>query len=143
GVAPAAHVITHGEAQLWGFIALFIVGISLRTVLQAAPRHRFGTWACRGLLSLALVGVSGSVAWLFLHEALAWLGPASAGLLFVLSVSYWVIEIAILRAKWKATWARAVMTAGFWLVVWASVTVYFRWLAGAVGPAAFSDSQRL
>src|SRR5690606_10067212 len=33
---PDAYVIAHGEAQHWGFIALFVMGVSLRTVLQGA-----------------------------------------------------------------------------------------------------------
>jgi hypothetical protein len=82
GAVPAAHVIAHGEAQLWGFIALFIIGVSLRTVLQAIPRHGLGTWACRGLLTLGLLGVAGSFLWFLLPEALSPLGLVAAASLF-------------------------------------------------------------
>jgi hypothetical protein len=49
-VAPAS-ITAHGEAQLWGFNVLFIMGISLRTALQGIVRHPLGLWVCRALLA--------------------------------------------------------------------------------------------
>ena len=54
-----------------------------------------------------------------------------------------MLQLAMLHRKWPATWARAVLASGFWLVVWAGVTIYFRWLAGTAGPGAYTSSQRL
>ena len=143
GAIPAAHVMAHGEAQLWGFIVLFIMGISLRTVLQAAARHRFGAWVCRSLLGLALAGIGGSFLWFMLPQSLAPLGLASAGCLCLMSAGYWLLQIVILHTKWFATWARAVLASGLWLVAWAIVTTCLRWQAGTAGPNAYSNSQRM
>jgi len=67
----AASIIAHGEAQLWGFIVLFIMGVSLRTVLQGIVRHPLGPWACRALLTLALFGIAGGFVWYLLPGKLA------------------------------------------------------------------------
>jgi hypothetical protein len=140
---PAAYVIAHGEAQLWGFIVLFVLGISLRTVLQGATRHPLGAWICHGLLALALLGIAGSVLWSVFPERLTSLGIASAAMLWVMSVGLWGLQIVLLRTKWPATWARAVLFSGFWLAAWATVTVGLRYGAGEAGPGIYSDSQRL
>jgi hypothetical protein len=143
GAVPAAHVIIHGEAQLWGFIALFIMGISLRTVLHAAVRYRLGAWASRGLLTLELFGIVGSYVWSLWPEALVSLGVISAASLLSMSVGYSALLVTARHAKRPATWVRAVLAAGFWLIVWAIVTVDFRLLAGTAGPGVYSSSQRL
>lgn len=143
GAASAAQVVGHGEAQLWGFIVLFVMGISLRTVLQSAVRHWFGASVCRGLLVLALLGIVGSFVWSHWPEMFEATGIISAISLLLMSVGYSVLQIFVLHAKWPATWARAVMAAGLWLIVWAIVTVYFRSLAGTAGPGVYSSSQRL
>jgi hypothetical protein len=140
---PAAYLIAHGEAQLWGFIVLFVMGISLRTVLQGAVRHPLGSWVCHALLILALVGVGGSMAWSLFPESLAWLGVVSSATLLLTSVGFSGLQVALLRAKWRATWARAVMVSGLWLTTWAVVTVWFRWESGAPGPGIYSDTERL
>ncbi len=140
---PPAHVIGHGEAQLWGFIVLFIMGVSLRTVLQPVVRCRWGTQTSCGLLALALFGIVGGYAWSLWPEAFALPGVVGAASLLLMAAGYSVLQVSVLYSKWPATWARAVMTAGFWLIVWAVVTVYFRTLAGVAGPGVYSDSQRL
>lgn len=139
----SASVIAHGEAQLWGFIALFIMGVSLRTALQGVIRHALGPWICRTLLLLGLVGVASGFAWFLIPIRLASLGITSAASLLLMSILYWVLQIALLYPKRSATWARAVLAAGFWLVTWATVTLYLRWVAGESGPSAYSDPQRL
>jgi hypothetical protein len=141
--APARYVVAHGEAQLWGFIVLFVVGISLRTVLQGAARHPQGASICRGLLWLALVGIAGSMLWSLFPDHVAGLGMASAALLCVMSLGLWSLQVALLRTKWRTTWARAVMVSGFWLTAWALLTAWLRWNAGSAGPGIYSDSQRL
>jgi hypothetical protein len=141
-VAPAS-ITAHGEAQLWGFIALFIIGISLRTVLQPVVRHPLGPWRGRTLLLTPLLGIAGGFVW-FLQPA-KWpaLGVISAATLLVMAATYWTLQLVTIGPKWRATWARAVMSSGLWLAVWAGVTVYVRWLAGPAGTGAYSSSQRL
>jgi hypothetical protein len=141
-VAPAS-ITAHGEAQLWGFIALFIIGISLRTALQAVVRHRLGPWLGSMLLVLALLGIAGGFVWFLKPDQLAPLGVISAATLLVMAATYWALQLITLRSKWRATWARAVMSSGLWLIVWAAVTVYVRWLSGAAGPGGYSSGQRL
>ena len=139
----AAHVIAHGEAQLWGFIVLFIIGVSLRTVLQPAARHRFGVWSCRGLLTLALAGICGSFLWYTFPQSLRPLGMVSAGCLCLMSAGYVILQVACLRTKWLAMWSRAVLVSGLWLLAWAIVTMYLRSQAGLLGPGSYTMPQRL
>jgi hypothetical protein len=138
-----ASVIAHGEAQLWGFIVLFIMGISLRTALQPIVRHPLGPMVCRILLALGLLGVAGGFAWYLWPATLAPLGMASGVSLLMMAAIYWVLQLATVHAKWRSTWARAVLASGIWLVAWAAVTLNLRWWAGADGLPAYTDSQRL
>ncbi|MCL4855038.1 MAG: hypothetical protein KJZ78_27060, partial [Bryobacteraceae bacterium] len=66
-----AYIIAHGDTQLWGFVVLFILGISLRTVLRAAMLRRGAHWLSRGFLILGLIGVGGNFAWCLFPERLA------------------------------------------------------------------------
>jgi hypothetical protein len=68
--APEAHIVERGETQLWRFIVLFIMRLSLRTALHAIPRHRLGMWGCHGLLTLGLLGLAGSFLWILLPQYL-------------------------------------------------------------------------
>ena len=140
---PAAYVIAHGEAQLWGFIVLFVMGVSLRTVLQGGARYPLGTWMCRGFLTLALCGIGGSILWSLFPERFATLGLLSSAALLAVSLAFWGVQLAVLRAKRAATWARAVLASGLWLTAWGLLTMWFRWKAGDAGPGAYSDAQRL
>jgi hypothetical protein len=140
---PAAYVIAHGEAQLWGFIVLFVMGVSLRTVMQGAVRMPGGAWVCRALLALGLVGVGGGVMWSVLPEAFISAGLVSAAALALLSVGFWGLQFVLLRGKWRETWARAVLASGFWLVAWAGFTAWLRWQAGEAGPGVYTNEQRL
>lgn len=142
-VVDAAHVIAHGEAQLWGFIGLFIVGISLRTVLKDAASTRRRQQLCQAGLGLALLALAAGVAWSLTPQRLTLLGVAGAGLLLVLSAALWSVQWRIVRQKWQATWARAVFMSGLWLVVWAAVTLYLRVQAGSAGPSIYNHDQRM
>lgn len=139
----AAAVIAHGEAQLWGFIGLFIVGISLRTVLKDAASTRRRQQLCRAGLWLTLIALAAGVVWSLAPQQLAALGVAGAGLLLVLAVALWSVQWNIVRQKWQATWARAVFMSGLWLVVWAAVTLYLRLQAGSAGPSVYSHDERM
>jgi hypothetical protein len=140
---PAASIVAHGEAQLWGFIVLFVMGVSLRTVLYGTTRIPRGIPMCRALLVVALVGICGSMLWSFLPEALRAVGLMSAAALLLLSLGYWGLQFVLLGSKWRITWVRAVLMSGFWLTAWAAVTLALRWNSGDVGPGAYRDPQRL
>ncbi len=141
--APPAHVIAHGEAQLWGFIVLFVTGVSFRTVLRDAVRGPRGVWICRGLLACALGGIAGSLLWSLVPDRCPSLGTASAALLCLLAGGLWSLHLTLLRTKWRATWARAVLCSGFWLTAWAVLTLWLRFGAGAGGPGSYRDAQRM
>ncbi len=139
----AASIIAHGEAQLWGFVGLFVIGVSLRTALQGIVRHPLGPWICRTLLVLGLFGVVGGFAWYLSPAKLAPLGVASAASLLLMAAIYWMLQLAVTYSKWRASWAQAVLASGLWLIAWAAVTLYLRRQAGATGSTAYTDSQRL
>jgi len=141
--ATAAQVIAHGEAQLWGFIVLFVMGISLRTALRDVSRRPRGLVCCRALLLLALFGVAGSTVWSLFPQTTTPLGIASAGALCLLSASWWGLQLRYLFGKRRQTWARAIMVSGMWLFAWALLTLYLRCDAGAAGPGTYSREQRL
>ncbi len=141
--APAAQVVAHGEAQLWGFVTLFVLGISLRTVLQPAVRTRWGRRAAVALLVLGVSGVFGSFAWFLWPTELRWLGLVSAGLLLAMASAYLAMQITVLHAKWKLTWARAVLASGVWLVAWAGATVVLRTSMGVAGLTGDAEAGRM
>lgn len=140
---PAAYVIAHGEAQLWGFVVLFVIGISLRTVLQEVARRRWGVVVVNSLLALALFGVIGGLAWSLAPGRLPLLGVFSAASLCLLASGIWAIQALIVSSKWRSAWSRAVIASGFWLTTWAGTTLWLRWTAGAAGPGTYADNQRM
>lgn len=139
----ASHVVAHGEAQLWGVIGLFIVGISLRTVLVDAVRSRAGQYTCIGLFALTLLSLTAGFAWSLAPATLLGVGLVSASALLGLSLVFWCVQIQLLWSKWRATWSRAVMISGAWLTIWAAATCLLRWQTGSAGPETFSNSARL
>lgn len=139
----AAHIVAHGEAQLWGFIGLFVVGISLRTVLIDTVRTRVGQRVCSVLFGLSLLSLAGGFSWSLAPASLQGVGIASAAALLGLSLAFWCVQIRLLWPKWKTTWARAVMASGLWLTVWAATTLLLRWRASDAGPGSFSMTARL
>jgi len=141
-VAPAGRLVAHGEAQLWGFIALFIIGVSLRTVLQPAVRW-WGRVVSHLPLVLILIGILAGLAWSVQPDAYLVLGKVSTAALLGAALCYSTLVAFVLRTKWPATWARAVMASGLWMTIWAITTAYMRHSVGGDGPIAYSDTQRL
>jgi hypothetical protein len=140
-VSPAA-VVAHGEAQLWGFVGLFILGVALRWLPMAVGRT---PWPAAGWLILAalLLGVGGGFAWSLDPVRWPWLGPASAGGLVAGAVGYAVVAVRLVGRSAAAGWARFVLTAAVWLVVWAAAVAYLRWVHALAGPGVFAERTRL
>lgn len=142
-VVPAAEVVAHGEAQLWGFLALFILGIALSYLPRvhggAALSRRFGS----ALLALILAGTGGGFVWALAAPRLAWLGPASGGGLLLASLLYLSFLLRLLAPSWRTTWARFILASGLWLVVWACLTLALRIGTAQTGPGAYTEEQRL
>jgi hypothetical protein len=141
--ASAAQVIAHGEAQLWGFVVLFVVGVSLRTVLLDAVRRPWGTWVSNALLALALVGICGGLAWSLAPGRLPWAGSLGAAALCAFSVGLSALQWKILATKWRVVSSQAVLASGLWLTAWALLTLWLRSHAGERGPSAYTDAQRM
>jgi uncharacterized protein involved in response to NO len=140
--APAGHVVAHGAAQLWGFIALFVVGIALRYLPMSTggppPRPLF----CRLLLAAFLLGVVGGFFWSLGPEQVGWLGPLSGFALVAAALGFLVFLFRQLRGKVRFTWARLILAAGVWMTVWAGVTLVLRYRESATGPGSYSESLR-
>lgn len=141
--ARPAHVIAHGEAQLWGFIGFFIIGVALRTLFKDAVSTGRRQRLCYAAIGLALLGLAGGFAWSLAPQGLAWLGIGSAVVLLGLSVILWIVQWQAVKQKWRATWSRAVFMSGFWLTVWAGYTVLLRFQAAESGPSVYSQAERL
>ena len=139
---PAAQVVAHGEAQLWGFVVPFVVGVAVSFL----PR----TTACphphRALLDLLLgallAGVLGEFAWSLATRRWPWLGPASGFAQVVAALGFLAVTAQQLAGKVRAPWARFVLAAAAWMIVWAVVDLALRGRAGPVGPGAYSESGR-
>jgi len=140
---PASYIIAHGEAQLWGFIALFVMGVSLRTVLDSVPRHPWGKWFCRCLLALTIAGIAGGFFWFALDERGHTLAVASSAALLLMAGSLWIVQLLVLSRKIFATWVRAVIASGFWLTLWAATTCGLRIHSDIAGSHGYSEAARL
>jgi len=140
--APVGHVVAHGEAQLWGFIALFVVGIALRYLPRSAagplPRPLF----CHLLLAALLLGVVGGFFWAMGPEQLHWLGPLSGLSLVVAALGFLTFLSRQLAGKLHFSWARLIGAAGLWMTIWAGVTFTLRYRQSAAGPGNYSEPLR-
>jgi hypothetical protein len=139
---PANHVVAHGAAQLWGFIALFVVGIALRQLPTASGGPRAGITFSRGLLAAFLAGVTGGFVWSLVPEKAGWLGPASGVPLVLAALMFLGFLLRRLAGKFRYSWSRQIAAAGVWMVVWAGVTLLCRGRVLHDGPGAYSESTR-
>jgi hypothetical protein len=138
--AAPEHIVAHGDAQFWGFLAPFIAGIALRwlpTANATPPASRVGVVCITAGL---LLGALSGFLWA-LHPA-AWLGAFSATCLLVAagSLAAFLLRRTMPRLAWP--WAQGVAAAGLWLCVWALHTAWLRTLAGTEGPRALTLAQR-
>ena len=60
---PTAQVVAHGEAQLWGFVVPFIVGVAASFLPRTTARPRPPRNLLALLLGALLAGVLGEFAW--------------------------------------------------------------------------------
>lgn len=139
---PSNHVVAHGSAQLWGFIALFVVGIALRYLPMTASGPRPGRAFCRFLLAAFLTGVVGGFLWSLSPRELNWLGPLSGAALVLAAILFLGFLLRQVAGKLDAAWARLVAAAGVWMVVWAGTTLVLRSRAAVDGPGAFGEPMR-
>jgi uncharacterized protein involved in response to NO len=139
---PAAQVVAHGEAQFWGFVAPFIIGVAAsflpRTTARPRPHH-----APLDLLLGALVaGVLGGFIWSLAPRRWLWLGFASGAALILAALGFLALAVQQLAGKLRAPWARFVLAAAAWMIVWAVVDLMLRGRAGTAGPGNYTESAR-
>jgi hypothetical protein len=139
---PAAQVVAHGEAQLWGFVALFVLGIAVSYLPVATAQPRPGRWLVHSLLASILTGVLGGFAWSLAPEHWGWLGPASGSALVLAALGFLRLVLPQLAGKRRTSWARFIMASAFWMAVWAVADLVLRSNTGPSGPAAYSVQAR-
>jgi hypothetical protein len=140
--APAGHIVAHGAAQLWGFVALFVAGIALRFLPMGSGERRPSLAFARLLLATFLVGVVGGFVWALAPQQAGWLGPLSGAALVFAAVLFLGFLLRQFRRNWRTTWGRLIAAAGIWMLVWAGVTLALRYHASAEGPGVYSESMR-
>jgi hypothetical protein len=139
---PARDVVAHGDAQLWGFIAMFIAGVALRWLPVATATRFVPDLHARIIFAGFLVGVVGGFVWA-LHAASApWLATFSG--MGLTAAAYLMANFLISRVvfRGKEVWVWAVIAAGVWWVVWAAYTLYLRWKYEMLGPDSYSLIER-
>ncbi len=139
---PDRFVVAHGEAQLWGFIAPFIMGIALRYLPTATGRKPLAPPLVRGLLIVLFAGVLGSFAASLAPAAAGWLSLGSGGLLWLAAAGFLAIVLAQTGGKTQLTWARLVLAAAGWLLAWATLMLAVRTQQTADAPL-YSERTRL
>lgn len=138
----AADVVAHGEAQLWGFVAVFIMGISLSYLPVVTARPRPKVWQVRLLLLVVLLGVVGGFVWSMAPSSWSALGPFSGLALVLGALGYLCHVLWQLAGKWRTPWGRFMTASALWLVVWAVADLVFRIVARSSGPGVYSDQTR-
>jgi hypothetical protein len=139
---PSGQVVAHGAAQLWGFIAIFVVGVALRYLPMATSGPRPGRALCRFLLAAFITGVAGGFVWSLAAREVSWLGPLSGAALVLAAALFLGFLIRQVAGKLRTTWARLISAAGVWMVFWAGTTLILRSRAAAEGPGAFTEPMR-
>jgi len=139
---PAAQVVAHGEAQFWGFVAPFIVGVAASFLPRTTARPRPHRVLLDLLLGALLAGVLGQFAWSLAPRRWPWLGPASGFAQVVAALAFLALAARQLAGKLRASWARFVLAAAAWMILWAVVDLMLRGRAGPAGPGTYSESAR-
>lgn len=140
--ASPSDVIVHGAAQLWGFVAMFIVGISLRYLPVTVGRTIPPIGVRRVLIATLALGVFTGVSWGLAPRALHALGPASGVALMAGAITYLVFVVRATRGKLSQVWLRFVLMTALWMVVWAIWTFVLQTRNRVVGPSGYSPVDR-
>ncbi|RMG40991.1 MAG: hypothetical protein D6725_02215, partial [Planctomycetota bacterium] len=140
--ASVGHVVAHGDAQLWGFVALFIAGIALRWLPVATATRPASALLAQTTLAAVLLGVAGGFAWAMRPAELVWLGVSSGVALFAAAVLIAGFFVHRVGTRLPQTWAVAVVCAGLWWIAWGDLQVWLRWTHGSSGPGGYSLSER-
>lgn len=138
----ANSVVAHGEAQFWGFIAPFIIGIASAFLPKTTSSPRPPRVGLAALLTALWITVLGGFAWSLAPERLPWLGYASGAAAVLAAMGYGGMAAGQVGDKWRTPWARFVLASVFWMIVWALSTLTLRVQAGTAGPGAYSESAR-
>lgn len=138
----ANSVVAHGEAQFWGFIAPFIIGIASGFLPKTTASPRPSRLLLATLLATLLLTVLGGFAWSMAPARLNRLGYLSGIAALLTAMGYALMVSGQVGGKWRTPWARFVIASVFWMAYWASATFSFRGQALAAGPGAYSESAR-
>lgn len=138
----ASDVVAHGMAQLWGFVALFIVGVTLRYLPITTGRAPASLAARRTILSAIVLGVAASYLWSLRPAAFAWLGPSSGVLLMLGALGHVAFLHGQLRGR-RGPFPLALAISGLWLLAWSGFTLGLAMRSSAAGPGAFAAHERL
>jgi hypothetical protein len=139
---PAAHVVAHGEAQLWGFVASFVLGIALSFLPMTTARPRPGRVLPGLILAAVLAGVIGGFVWSLAPRRWPWLGPASGVALVAASLGFLLVCSRLLAGRSREPWARFILAAACWMVVWAAADLALRCRFSPDGPGDYPDGMR-
>src|SRR5579885_3343322 len=141
--ASAGDVVAHGEAQLWGFVALFVVGIALRFLPMTTARPRASRAFRAVLLAAFLWGVAGGFAWALAPADWPWLGPAGGAGLAAAALGYLAFVVRQVGASLRPVWARLVLASAAWLALGGAATLTLRTVFAHDGPGGYGEPARL
>ena len=139
---PAVQVVAHGEAQFWGFVAPFIIGVAASFLPRTTARPRPHRTLLDLLLGAILTGVLGGFAWSLAPRRWLWLGPASGVALVMAALGFLALVTQQLASKLRTPWAHFVLASAVWMILWAVVDLVLRGRAGPAGPGAYTESAR-
>lgn len=142
GAVSANSVVAHGEAQFWGFIAPFIIGVASGFLPKTTASPRPSRVGLASLLAALLMTIVGGFVWSLAPEHLGWLGYASGATAVLAAMGYLGMVLGQVGGKWRTPWARFILASVFWMIVWALATLSLRVQAGVAGPGAYSESAR-
>jgi len=134
--------VAHGEAQFWGFVAPFIIGVAASFLPRTTARPRPHRILLDLLLGAILAGVLGGFVWSLAPRRWLWLGPASGFALIMAALGFLALAVQQLAGKLRAPWARFVLAATAWMILWAVVDLMLRGRAGPAGPGNYTESAR-
>ncbi len=138
----ASQIVAHGQTQLWGFIAPFIIGIAVAFLPRTTASPRPSRLLLNLLLGTLLAGILSGFVWSLVARHAAGLGLIGDAAQLAAATGFLLLIRRQLSGKLGISWARFVLAAAAWMIAWAIADLIFRGLAGADGPGAYTDSAR-